>query len=314
MDIDELDEILLDDYETFNTNDNQGRKTEFDPLAPSLSSADGHNAALPITKRRRFKKLDAELLLSSKGLPRIRKQTPLIKFYGKGNEVADLRKLMDYYQMWAHNLYPRLQFRDFARNVLKATANPKVIQELRTWQDEHREKTDERARMLAELEGEKDPFTDTHSSQQTDKDDDDDDEAMNEVFMDYLVGVKQGTISIEDAPTPSIVPNRPKTNPSQSPLDKSNHDDDDDDDELFTNFVTNVNRSSPTSNTVTPATNATTALPASNSPSSTTSAQALTQKDDKMHESTDDEDTPLFLHLSQKKRRKIQVEDEDMSE
>lgn len=52
--------------------------------------------------------------------------------------------------MWAHNLYPRLQFSDFARTILKTTANPRVKAKLHEWQDEHREKTDEYARIARE--------------------------------------------------------------------------------------------------------------------------------------------------------------------
>ena len=33
---------------------------------------------------------------------------------------------MDYYTVWAHSLYPRLQFRDFSRKVLNGTQSARV--------------------------------------------------------------------------------------------------------------------------------------------------------------------------------------------
>lgn len=61
MDIDDLDQLLLDDYDGFNNNQQQQEKTNdtFDPLAQSSPS--GRNAPPAVGKRRPYKRLNADL-------------------------------------------------------------------------------------------------------------------------------------------------------------------------------------------------------------------------------------------------------------
>ncbi|RUS19311.1 replication fork protection component Swi3-domain-containing protein [Endogone sp. FLAS-F59071] len=87
-------------------------------------------------KRNPVKKVDAELLLSKDGLSRLRHEGTKLRFQGKGNEAKDLRKFMNFYQMWAHELYPRLQFRDFVRMAENTCHQRRCRVHLTQWQNE----------------------------------------------------------------------------------------------------------------------------------------------------------------------------------
>ncbi|KAI8588499.1 replication fork protection component Swi3-domain-containing protein [Geranomyces variabilis] len=74
-------------------------------LSPSREPPPKERAPIP--------KLDADKLLSPEGLPRLRMMTSKLSFKKKGNETADLRKLMSLYQLWGHGLFPKLKFNSF---------------------------------------------------------------------------------------------------------------------------------------------------------------------------------------------------------
>uniref|UniRef100_A0A8C9SKD4 TIMELESS-interacting protein n=1 Tax=Scleropages formosus TaxID=113540 RepID=A0A8C9SKD4_SCLFO len=131
--IDPLENNLFDipDYE--NTEDES-----FPPLPPPMSPhadddsgdpfANGEDereisklAEDPVAKRRLVKrpqpKLDAQRLISERGLPALRTLFENVKFKGKGHEAEDLGMLMQKMENWAHRLYPKLQFDDFIDKV-----------------------------------------------------------------------------------------------------------------------------------------------------------------------------------------------------
>ncbi|KAJ3175687.1 chromosome segregation in meiosis- protein [Geranomyces variabilis] len=74
-------------------------------LSPSREPPPKERAPIP--------KLDADKLLSPEGLPRLRLMTSKLSFKKKGNQTADLRKLMSLYQIWGHGLFPKLKFNSF---------------------------------------------------------------------------------------------------------------------------------------------------------------------------------------------------------
>ncbi|RUS25653.1 hypothetical protein BC938DRAFT_471839 [Jimgerdemannia flammicorona] len=80
-------------------------------------------------------------LLSNKGLSQLRHKGLKLRFQGKGNEAKDLRKLMNFYQIWAHALYPRVQFRDFVRKAEKTCREKRCRVHLAQWQNEVRHGT-----------------------------------------------------------------------------------------------------------------------------------------------------------------------------
>ncbi|KAK9374553.1 replication fork protection component Swi3-domain-containing protein [Lipomyces chichibuensis] len=58
-------------------------------------------------------KLDNERLLSAEGLLTIRRRAPKVRFKGKGHEYRYLGRLLECYQIWGHQLFPKANFEDF---------------------------------------------------------------------------------------------------------------------------------------------------------------------------------------------------------
>uniref|UniRef100_A0A673L1R6 TIMELESS-interacting protein n=2 Tax=Sinocyclocheilus rhinocerous TaxID=307959 RepID=A0A673L1R6_9TELE len=78
-------------------------------------------AEVPVAKRRTVKrpqpKLDANRLISEKGLPALRTLFEDVKFKGKGHEAENLKLLLQKMENWAHRLYPKMQFEEFIDKV-----------------------------------------------------------------------------------------------------------------------------------------------------------------------------------------------------
>ncbi|NXC51095.1 TIPIN protein, partial [Penelope pileata] len=129
--IDPLENNLFDlpDYE--NTDDEK-----FPPLPPPASpgredpewaqaKGDGNqqseakdsSAATRKAVKRPIPKLDANRLVSERGLPALRHLFDNVKFKGKGHEAEDLKTLIQHMEHWAHRLFPKLQFDDFIDRV-----------------------------------------------------------------------------------------------------------------------------------------------------------------------------------------------------
>ncbi|KFQ03755.1 TIMELESS-interacting protein, partial [Leptosomus discolor] len=139
--IDPLENNLFDlpDYE--NTEDET-----FPPLPPPASpgrddvewaqaNGDGEqpsqakDAAVAPRKavKRPMPKLDAQRLISERGLPALRHMFDNVKFKGKGHEAEDLKTLIRHMEHWAHRLFPKLQFEDFIDRV-ETLGNKKEVQ------------------------------------------------------------------------------------------------------------------------------------------------------------------------------------------
>ncbi|KAK9322551.1 replication fork protection component Swi3-domain-containing protein [Lipomyces orientalis] len=58
-------------------------------------------------------KLDDERLLSAEGLLTIKRRAPKVRFKGKGHEYRYLGRLLECYQIWGHQLFPKANFEDF---------------------------------------------------------------------------------------------------------------------------------------------------------------------------------------------------------
>ncbi|XP_042330911.1 TIMELESS-interacting protein isoform X1 [Sceloporus undulatus] len=92
----------------------------------SSQSKDSSGAARRAVKRP-LPKLDAQRLISERGLPALRSMFDNIKFKGKGHEEADLQTLIRHMEHWAHRLFPKLQFEDFVDRV-ERLGNKKPVQ------------------------------------------------------------------------------------------------------------------------------------------------------------------------------------------
>ncbi|XP_025246435.1 TIMELESS-interacting protein isoform X2 [Theropithecus gelada] len=81
----------------------------------------GSGALVPVppkrTVKRNIPKLDAQRLISERGLPALRHVFDKAKFKGKGHEAEDLKMLIRHMEHWAHRLFPKLQFEDFIDRV-----------------------------------------------------------------------------------------------------------------------------------------------------------------------------------------------------
>ena len=150
-----VDDLLLNDV---------GFDTDDDPFAdkPPLSTERDDKAVLSPRKRKaidedafggdeevkiqkqrkKIPKLDAERLLSDPGIPKIRtllrsgQFKKKLRLKGKGHEFSDTAKLLNYYQMWLDNLYPRAKFADALQLVEKAGHTKKMQMYRKSWIDE----------------------------------------------------------------------------------------------------------------------------------------------------------------------------------
>ncbi|KAI9247035.1 replication fork protection component Swi3-domain-containing protein [Sporodiniella umbellata] len=148
----------------------------------------------PETKKTKKKRLDADLLLSTEGLPRLMSEASFLSFQGPGHEEQNLKKLMRYYQIWANSLFPKFRFTDFAQKVGNAASHKTVKERISIWQDEYRDRHQVRADVLAE----------NRSSEDEEEEDED---AFNQLLLDSVFPVVSNKKSEE--------PNETKT--SQEP-------------------------------------------------------------------------------------------------
>ncbi|KAK1776354.1 replication fork protection component Swi3-domain-containing protein [Copromyces sp. CBS 386.78] len=74
----------------------------------------GIDKEIDVTKKARVPrvKLDDARLLSDKGIPKLRKTAPKLKFKGKGHEFSDAARLLSFYQEWLDDLFPKATFVD----------------------------------------------------------------------------------------------------------------------------------------------------------------------------------------------------------
>ncbi|KAJ3343120.1 chromosome segregation in meiosis- protein [Gonapodya sp. JEL0774] len=117
----------------------------FNPLT-DLGAPDGKTLEEKKKKKPRepAPKLDAELLLSAKGFPKLRADVDKMKFkakYSKDEDaIRDLSRLMDFYQIWAHGLYPKFTFADAAERIEKVCHERRMKVHAEEWRKFERRK------------------------------------------------------------------------------------------------------------------------------------------------------------------------------
>lgn len=88
----------------------------------------GRRVPVPVKRAKRsIPRLDAQRLISERGLPTLRHVFDKAKFKGKGHEAEDLKTLIRHMEHWAHRLFPKLQFEDFIDRV-ESLGNKKEVQ------------------------------------------------------------------------------------------------------------------------------------------------------------------------------------------
>ncbi|KAF2016266.1 Swi3-domain-containing protein [Aaosphaeria arxii CBS 175.79] len=110
---DDLDDILgnLDDE---NVNATNGNTANGPQKPPPKDDALGLDQEITVVKQRRpIPKLDETLLLSDAGISKLRRiSKDRLRLKGKGHEYGDIARMLNMYQLWLDDLYPRAKFAD----------------------------------------------------------------------------------------------------------------------------------------------------------------------------------------------------------
>lgn len=108
------------------------RETEFsDPTAIDPTAVPDPTAIVAKARRTQVK-LTSEKLLSDKGLPYIMKNAPKrLRISSRKNAYDNLTNIAQFYQLWAHELYPKAKFRDFTKLCYTLGRSDKILREYR---------------------------------------------------------------------------------------------------------------------------------------------------------------------------------------
>ncbi|RKP14510.1 replication fork protection component Swi3-domain-containing protein [Piptocephalis cylindrospora] len=134
----------------------------------------------PKTRAPRAKLDEPRLLDHDHGLPALLRDARHLHFGGKRTTVhQDLDKLLKYYGLWAHQLFPRLAFTDCIRKVESVCHKKRLKMYLREWRNEwsYQQRDSVSADNLAQIGGGEDVFFDsddenvlTHALERQDED------------------------------------------------------------------------------------------------------------------------------------------------
>ncbi|KAH3007029.1 chromosome segregation in meiosis- protein [Aspergillus fumigatus] len=102
----------------------------------------GLDEEVKVTKKRQpVAKLDESRLLSQPGIPKLRRTAKKkLRFKGKGHEFSDAARLLNFYQLWLDDLFPRAKFAD-GLAIIERLGHSKRLQAMRKeWIDEEKPK------------------------------------------------------------------------------------------------------------------------------------------------------------------------------
>ncbi|KAK2852167.1 hypothetical protein FQN49_005305 [Arthroderma sp. PD_2] len=135
-----LDDILQEvEQKTRKAADSTTDNNQTKPDGNSL----GIDDEIKVTKKRApIAKLDETRLLSQAGIPKLRKTAKTkLKLKGKGHEFSDAARLLNFYQLWLDDLYPRAKFAD-GLSIIEKLGHSKRLQVMRKeWIDEGKSRT-----------------------------------------------------------------------------------------------------------------------------------------------------------------------------
>ncbi|KAL4877255.1 replication fork protection component Swi3-domain-containing protein [Aspergillus karnatakaensis] len=90
-------------------------------------------------KRQPVAKLDENRLLTQAGIPKLRRSAKKnLKFKGKGHEFSDLARLLNFYQLWLDDLFPRARFVDGLAMIEKLGRSKRLQTTRRQWIEEEK--------------------------------------------------------------------------------------------------------------------------------------------------------------------------------
>ncbi|GAB1215020.1 chromosome segregation in meiosis-related protein [Aspergillus terreus] len=128
--------------------------------APQTSESRGLGLGLDdevkVTRKRQpIAKLDEGRLLSQAGIPKLRRSAKQkLKFKGKGHEFSDAARLLNFYQLWLDDLFPRAKFTDGLAMIEKLGHSKRIQTMRREWIDQEKPRQrDDDDEPLQEAEG-----------------------------------------------------------------------------------------------------------------------------------------------------------------
>ncbi|KAJ4305046.1 chromosome segregation in meiosis- protein [Kalmusia sp. IMI 367209] len=139
---DELDAILngtLNGQDIFDTSNIQAQVQPSRPQKPAGDDAGlGIDEEIKVVKKRQpIPKLDEIRLLSDPGIPKLRRiSKERLKLKGKGHEYGDIARMLNMYQLWLDDLYPRAKFADGLAMIEKLGHSKRMQLMRKEWIDE----------------------------------------------------------------------------------------------------------------------------------------------------------------------------------
>jgi len=117
---------------------NKGGDTSNNNNTSTAQANEDPDAEIKVRKQRKpVPKLDEARLLSDEGVPKLRRVAKRkLKFKGKGHEFSDIAGMLNLYQLWLDDLYPRAKFRDALGMVEKVGHSKRMQITRRNWMDE----------------------------------------------------------------------------------------------------------------------------------------------------------------------------------
>uniref|UniRef100_A0A2D4HMV7 TIMELESS-interacting protein n=1 Tax=Micrurus lemniscatus lemniscatus TaxID=129467 RepID=A0A2D4HMV7_MICLE len=105
----------------------EGALLSGDPEGNQLTQSKDSSVTTKRAVKRTMPKLDAQRLISERGLPALCNLFDSVNFKGKGHEEADLKTLIRHMEHWAHRLFPQLQFENVVERI-ESLGNKKPVQ------------------------------------------------------------------------------------------------------------------------------------------------------------------------------------------
>lgn len=102
----------------------------------SLGLGIGLDEEIIVAKKPRLTapKFDESLLLDKdKGIPKLQERAKRLRLKGKGHEFSDVGRMLEMYQLWLNNLYPKARFLDAAAMVERLGHKSRVVVARKGW-------------------------------------------------------------------------------------------------------------------------------------------------------------------------------------
>lgn len=130
-----LDDYDVDDSDPFRSPSPKPAASPASQKRKAGVSTLGLDEEVSVKKRARAPvfKLDENLLLSPAGIPRLRQRARKMRLRGRGYEFEDAERMLNMFQFWLDDLYPKARFKDALAMVEKAGHKKLLLQARMEW-------------------------------------------------------------------------------------------------------------------------------------------------------------------------------------